>query len=590
MDYYGGMPRLPSIVLACCVVLASWGQSQAAEPETSESPHNSKLTAELFYQLLVSELSLQNEDIASAYGLTLDAARRAQDPLLFQRAVEIALRGRDGSAALQAAKAWQQALPDSLEADRYLLQLLVGLNKLAEALAPAQRLLARTQDADRGANIVFVSRFFTRASDKIAAAEVLEKALASDLVRADTGPVAWAMVGNLRLLAKDSTTALAAARKGAALNPLSDDIAVLSVNLLDADFESAQALLLPYLAAKTSPEIHMGYVRKLIDLQRYVQALTVVEALNLSKPDYAQAWLVRGSIELQNQALQKAEQSLKRYLSLLPSQEPADAKDDAEATTTSPGAVQAYLLLSQIAQKNKDPLQALAYLGQINSPQDTAKIQLRRAMVLAQQGKMEEARALIRQLPEKDTDDARNKISLELQLLRDNHQEQAAYGLLTQALKSFVDDAELRYELAISAEKLGRPDEMEHILRAVIASKPDYHAAYNALGYSLAERNLRLNEARALVQKALEFAPEDPFIIDSLAWVEYRSGNLAEALALLQKAFKARPDPEIAAHLGEVLWALQRPDQASAAWKEGLELNHDNETLKSTILRLRGKL
>jgi hypothetical protein len=103
------MPRLPTIVLACCVVLASWGQSQAAEPETGAPPQNSKLTAELFYQILVSELSLQNDDIASAYGLTLDAARRAQDPVLFQRAVEVALRGRDGGAALQAAKAWQQA-------------------------------------------------------------------------------------------------------------------------------------------------------------------------------------------------------------------------------------------------------------------------------------------------------------------------------------------------------------------------------------------------------------------------------------------------------------------------------------------------
>jgi len=142
----------------------------------------------------------------------------------------------------------------------------------------------------------------------------------------------------------------------------------------------------------------------------------------------------------------------------------------------------------------------------------------------------------------------------------------------------------------MSAEKLGRPDEMEQILRSLIATKPDYHAAYNALGYSLAERNLRLGEARDLIKKALEFAPEDPFIVDSLAWVEFRSGNLEQALVLLQQAFKARPDPEIAAHLGEVLWVMQQPDQASAAWKEGLELNRENETLKSTILRLRGNL
>jgi len=590
VDYYGGMPRLPHIVFACSLVLVSWGQTLAAEPETPAPPLNSRLTADLFYQLVVSELSLQKEDIVSAYALVMDAARQVPDPRLFQRAVEIALRGRDANAALDASKAWQQALPDSAEADRYLLQLLIGLNRSGEAALAAQRLLARAQDADRGATIVFVSRFFTRVSDKAAAADLLEKILAADLGRASTGPVAWAMVGNLRLLAKDNAAGLAAARKGAALDSQSDDIALLCVNLLDVEFDNAQALLTPYLGNKVAPEIRMGYVRKLLDLQRYADALSQLVKLNTGKPDYPEAWLVRGSIEWQNQAYAQAEQSIKRYLALLAEPSSTDAMEDGEPRETSPGAVQAYLLLSQIAQKNRDPLQALDYLGKINSPQDTAKIQLRRAMVSAQQGRMDEARALIRNLPEKDADDARNKINLELQLLRDNRQEQAAYTLLEQALKSNAGDVDLRYEMAMSAEKLGRPDEMEQILRSVIAAKPDYHAAYNALGYSLADRNLRLTEARDLIQKALEFAPEDPFIIDSLAWLEFRSGNLAEALALLQKAFKARPDAEIAAHLGEVLWALRRPDQASAAWKEGLELNRDNETLKSTILRLRGSL
>ena len=586
------MPRIPHFVTVCALVLASWAQAQEAEPAAAPPPPSSRLTAELFYQLLLSELSLQNDDIGSAYGLMLGAARRAPEAQLFQRAIEIALRGRDANAALTAAKAWQQALPESPEADRYLLQLLVGLNRLGDTLAPTQRLLARADERERGATIVFVSRFFTRASDKPAAADLLEKALAKDLARPDTGPVAWSMVGNLRLLAGAKDAALAAARKGAGLNPLSDDVALLSVNLLDADFETAQALLAPYLAAKPVPEIHMGYIRKLIELQRYPQALAQVEALSRAQPDYPEAWLVRGSIEFQNQALAGAEQSLKRYLALLPAPTPASAEEetDAEALLTPRGAVQAYLLLAQIAQKNRDLVQAMDYLARINSPQDAAKVQLRRAMVLAQQGRMDEARALVRQLPEKDPEDARNKITLELQLLRDNQQEQAAYALLVQALQKFPGDAELSYELAISAEKLGRPDEMEQILRGLILAKPDYHAAYNALGYSLAERNQRLPEARTLVQKALQFAPDDPFIIDSLAWVEFRSGNLVESLALLQKAFTARPDAEIAAHLGEVLWTMNQRDQASAAWQEGLQLNRDNETLKSTILRLRGSL
>jgi tetratricopeptide (TPR) repeat protein len=244
----------------------------------------------------------------------------------------------------------------------------------------------------------------------------------------------------------------------------------------------------------------------------------------------------------------------------------------------------------QIAQKNRDLPQAMAYLGRINSPQDETKVQLRRAMILAQQGQLEQARTLVRTLPEKSPEDARNKVNAELQLLRDNQQEAAAYDLLAQSLQRFPKDAELKYELAISAEKLGRADEMEQILRELIASTPDYHAAYNALGYSLADRNQRLAEARALVKKALEFSPDDPFIIDSLGWVEFRSGNLEQSLALLQKAYEVRPDAEIAAHLGEVLWALNQQEQANKAWQQGMQLNRDNETLKATILRLRGSL
>jgi len=139
------------------------------------------------------------------------------------------------------------------------------------------------------------------------------------------------------------------------------------------------------------------------------------------------------------------------------------------------------------------------------------------------------------------------------------------------------------------AEKMGDMGEMERLLRQVIGLKPDYHHAYNALGYSFAERNIRLPEARQLVQKALEIAPGDPFISDSLGWVEFRMGNRSEALRILDTAYKARPDAEIAAHLGEVLWTLGQRERAQAVWKEGLMLNAENETLQETLKRLRVK-
>ena len=119
--------------------------------------------------------------------------------------------------------------------------------------------------------------------------------------------------------------------------------------------------------------------------------------------------------------------------------------------------------------------------------------------------------------------------------------------------------------------------------------RPDYHHAYNALGYSLADRNIRLPEARELIQKALEYAPGDPFISDSLGWVEFRLGNRSEALRILDSAYKTKPDPEIAAHLGEVLWTIGQRDRALTIWKEGLLLSSDNEVLQDTLRRLRVK-
>jgi Flp pilus assembly protein TadD len=146
---------------------------------------------------------------------------------------------------------------------------------------------------------------------------------------------------------------------------------------------------------------------------------------------------------------------------------------------------------------------------------------------------------------------------------------------------------DLIYEQAMMAEKLGRLDEMERLLRRVIQLKPDHQHAYNALGYSLADRGLRLDEARSLIQKALDLSPGDPFITDSLAWVKFRQGQHQEALALLTQAYTARPDTEIAAHLGEVLWTLGRQEEAKRVWSEGRKRDAENEVLLETLKRLR---
>jgi tetratricopeptide (TPR) repeat protein len=197
---------------------------------------------------------------------------------------------------------------------------------------------------------------------------------------------------------------------------------------------------------------------------------------------------------------------------------------------------------------------------------------------------------MIRSLPERADDDSQTKLSAEVQLLREHKQYARARAVLQSKLALNPDDLDDLYELAMLHEKLGELDDMERLLRQLMLAKPNDPQAFNALGYSLADRGLRLPEAKALIQKALQISPHDPFITDSLAWVEFRSGNLSEALALLQGAFKDRPDAEIAGHLGEVLWVLKRPAEAQEIWREGLKLSPGNESVMDTLKRLQVSL
>jgi tetratricopeptide (TPR) repeat protein len=587
-------PLHPLLRLALIASFAAGSVSLAsAQPATASkstapadaAPKASGLNSELFYQLMLGELSAQNGESETAYGLMLDAARKSKEPRLFERAIDIALRARKGEWALEAANAWLSAIPSSKEANRYVLQILIGLNKIADTLEPAKRELASFPPKERAAAIGLLPRYYGRAGNRALAAKVVEQALTTDLQDSRYGAAAWSAVGSLRLMAGDAPGALEAAGRAAAMGPTADEPVVLALNLMDTKVPAAEALVRQYLKAQPNPDVRMAYTRKLLDSARYAEAYTQMQALTAEKPDYADAWLIRGSLEQQDKKLMEADTSLKRYVGLVEAKTSA-----ANGNEMGRGLVQAYLLLAQIAEQNNKLDEANAYLKKIDSPQDAARVQSRRAMILSRQGKLDEAITLVRGLPETQPEEARAKINAELQLLRDAKRNAEAYALLTKALERFPNDPDLMYDQALLADKLNKLVEMEQLLRKVIALKPDFHHAYNALGYSLADRNLRLPEARALIKKALEFAPNDPYIIDSLAWVEYRSGNAQEAQRLLQGAYSERPDAEIAAHLGEVLWKLGQREQANAIWKEGLSLSPHNETLLETIRRLRGAL
>lgn len=508
------MLHLNRFPLLVALVFALGTNAQTASGKVV-APANSALDSRLFYQLLLGELSVREGEPGTAYSLILDAARKTNDPRLYQRAVDIALQARSGDSALQAARAWKQALPASKEANQYVLQILIGLNRIAETLEPLKREIAATNPKDRATVIAAMAQYFARASDKNMAVSILKQALND------------------------------------------------------------------YLA---QPEVRMEYARVLLDAQRYAEALTQLRLITAEKPDYLQARLMTGVLELQNGKPAAAEQALNRYIEL------AVSDANAPRAATDRGLTQAYLTLAQIAEQRKDFAAADAWLKRIERSEDLLGAQLRRATLLGRQGKLEEALQLVHSQAEKSPADARLKIAAEIELLRGGKRYQEAYLLLAQASASNPDDFDLVYDEAMLAEKIGNLEEMERLLRKLIAAQPTNPHAYNALGYALAEHNTRLGEARQLILKSLEYAPGDPFITDSLGWVEFRSGNLAQAESILRGAFQARPDAEIAAHLGEVLWTMARHDDARKIWQEGLKINAGNETLLETLRRLRVKL
>jgi tetratricopeptide (TPR) repeat protein len=371
--------------------------------------------------------------------------------------------------------------------------------------------------------------------------------------------------------------------------------ALLAMELM-ASQPAAEKIVVGFLGrGDADAAIRLSYVRALTGLQRYADAVQQLELVTRQKPEVAPPYLSLGALQLELRHSKQGEAALLKYIELAqaqkttaaPAVEAPGGDDDDEAAKPEAGLVQAWLLMAQSAEQRGDFKGAESWLAKVDDPQRALEVQTRRASILARQGRIKEARDLIQRTPEKQPEDARAKLLAEAGVLRDVKRWKEAFDVLGSANQRFPEDADLLYEQAMMAEKLDRMDEMERLLRRVIDIKPDNAHAHNALGYSLADRRVRLPEARSLIQKALELSPGDPFITDSLGWVEYRMGNRDEALRLLRQAYKARPDPEIAAHLGEVLWAYGQQDEAKRVWTEAKGRDAANDVLRETLSRLK---
>lgn len=592
-----------SMVLASALAMSApvGAQSARTTPKTDSSTvRNSAMDAELFYQLLISELELRKGQPAVAFQVMLDAARRTRDDALFQRAVDIAIGARSADQAIAALKAWRAAMPRSRQAAESQAQVLMALGRHAEAQEAVKALIELTPATDRATLIAALPRLVLPGEQAKAAAGALDEVLRPWQSVVTTRASALLASGRAWALAGDVQRSLKFATDLQKLDPQSEGAALLALELWGRD-PRAEALLKAYVRTpKATSPIRLGYARRLTSSQRFAEAMALTQSLTSTDSQFASAWLIQGALQIELGQPEAAQQSLQKYLDLseasatkapgLDDDEEASDASDAPPSAQSQELNQAYLMLSQTAEQLKDYAGAQRWLERLGESQAVPGVTLRRASLLARQGKLDEALALVRSLPERTPDELRARVMGETQLLREARQWTQAYTLLQTASQRLPNDPDLLYEQALLAEKLRRHDEMEALLRRVIELKPDQQHAYNALGYSMAERNVQLPEARALIQKAMELAPGDPYITDSMGWVEFRLGRLSEALAWLQKAYALREDVEIGVHLGEVLWTLGQRDEALRIWRSAFEREATNEVLTETLTRLKVRL
>jgi tetratricopeptide (TPR) repeat protein len=548
---------LAAFAISIAGPVAAQQQDAAADDASADS--------DAMFEYLVAEFAAQRGDTEGALAIYERLAKELRDPQIARRAVETAVKAREFGPALENATLLLELDPDSTLAREIMAALLANDGDLGKAQGLVQGILQRS--ANRGPLLMQLSHLFGKFPDKKA---VLA---ATRSVTAPYGDIAEARYANgvAAVIAGDVDAANREADAALEAKPDWEPGAILKAQILK---RSNAAEVIPFYekfvaSHPDSPEVRMQLGRELAGDRKLSEARDQFRAVEkLSKTD-AQAAYAVGLLSLQLEDYADAETAFTKALKL---------------NYREPAAI--YLGMGQAAEGLKRYEEAIDWYKRVDSS-DWVRAQLKIATLIAKQQGLAAGREYLRKIEPKSSEDRIQMIQVEAQLLRDAKEWRETYDMLSQAVAKYPDSYELLYDRAMSAERIDKIDVMEADLKRVIAMKPDYAHAYNALGYTLAEKTNRLQEARDLIEKAYKLNPDDPFIQDSMGWIEYRLGHVQEALKQLQTAYTARPDPEIAAHLGEVLWKSGQHDQAQKIWRAALTENPNHESLLAVIQKYR---
>jgi tetratricopeptide (TPR) repeat protein len=538
-------------------------QQRPQQTETANLPAQ-ELTPKLLYQMLLAEVAAQRGRMNVAVTTYLEVAKATRDPRVAQRTTELALAGRLPQQALEASTIWAETDPQNQQARQIMTSMLLGTGKIEQAKPHLQKFLSG-DEKDIRETFVQINNLLSRHQDKAAALQLV-KDLAQPFPQMAEAQYA---VGVAAFNAKQPEMAIGQAKRALELKPDMELAAQLVGQALQQENKKDEATKFYADYLNKNPKANdtrLTFARFLADQKDYKGAREQFNELMKAAPENSDITLAVGLLSMQLQDYDAAESYLTKALGMQP-------KD--------PNAIRMYL--GQLSEDRKQFEKAGGWYKQVTQGEQFMGAQVKYATMLARQGKLDDGRKHLQGLPAQSDQQKIQLILADAGLLREAKQYEESYKLLTETLEKNPDSPEVLYDHAMAAEKIEKIDVLEQDLRKLIQLKPDHAHAYNALGYTLADRTTRYQEAFDLISKAVELSPEDAFILDSLGWVQYRMGKLDEALATLRKAFEARPDPEIAAHLGEVLWAKGSRSEADKIWNAALQEHPDNESLMNAI-------
>ncbi len=558
--------------LACLLLLAPFlcqAQELRAEAEVASGLEAAnlpkiELTPQIIYQYLLAEIAGQRGNAALAAGAHGDLAKTTRDPRIARRAAESAMAAKQLEPALDAVRLWRELEPASIPARQMLANLLVAGKRMDELGALLAQDLAN--DGPRlGESLMHLGRVLARYPDKAAVAKLIDQ-LTLPYERLPEAHFARAQsAANVR----EALRAMMAIERALELRPDWELAALFKAQLLDRS-PAQTAFLKTFVAANPkAADVRLAYARALVGEKRYEEARREFRTVREAAPDNVDVIYAQGILALQLDDAADAERQLRRVLEL--------GNGDLNSVR---------FYLGQIAEEGRRVDEALSLYTAVVAGEQQLPAILRSAQLLARENRADEARKKLIEARVLAPKEEPRLLIAEAQLLREAGRHEEALGLLNGGLERHPDSPDLLYESSLAAEKLDQLDLAERRLRRLIELQPDQATGYNALGYSFVDRNVRLDEAQQLIDKALELSPGDPFILASKGWLLFRQGQAESALTPLRQAYAQRSDAEIAAHLGEVLWVLGRRDEARALWNEASKAHPSNTLLSSTIKRL----